>query len=298
MELRTLRYFLAAAEAGSITGAAKALHLTQPTLSRQLRELEGELGTPLFERGSHTIRLTPDGELLKRRAGELLDLADRTREELLGEREELSGTVVIGGCTFQSSAFLSGVIAAFRKIHPGVRFFLPGGNYDEEREKLDRGLADFGVFLAPVDIVRYETLALPGQEIWCALVKAGSSLSAKSVLTREDLRGVPLISPMRGRLRSRAAKWLGAREEDLSFAAASDQQAFTAELVAAGAGAALDVDLGISYPGVVRIPLDPPIVDTSVLCWKKGQPLSRAGAGFLRALQKAAEQAEDHAPKA
>lgn len=285
MELRTLRYFLEIADCGNITKAAQRLHITQPTLSRQMRELEEELGVQLFERKSHSISLTKDGERLKKRAEDLVTLADRTLQEFAGGKEEISGTITIGGSVFKSSRYLAHVIADFQRQYPEVRFVLPAGNYDTIREKIDAGLVDFGVFMRPVDIEQYGTITLPDREIWGARVPSDSPVAKKKVFRREDLTGKRIITPQRGRLQSGLLEWLHIDGKGAPFSILCDEQPMVAALVREGAGISLDIDLGIPYEGLAFLPLDPPLEQETALCWRKGTPLSPQAAAFLSFLR-------------
>lgn len=147
MELRVLRYFLAVARDEKFTRAAEQLHVTQPTLSRQIAELEAELGVKLFIRSSHNIVLTEEGMMLKRRAQEILSLADRTKRDFIGRQEELKGTVAVGSGEFLSTRLLTDCMTAFRRIHPLVKYELYSGNVDNISDSIEHGLLDMGLML-------------------------------------------------------------------------------------------------------------------------------------------------------
>lgn len=147
MELRVLRYFLAVAREEKFTRAAEQLHVTQPTLSRQIAELEAELGVKLFTRSSHNIVLTEEGMMLKRRAQEILSLADRTKRDFIGRQEELEGTVAVGSGEFLSTRLLTDCMTAFRRIHPLVKYELYSGNADNISDSIEHGLLDMGLML-------------------------------------------------------------------------------------------------------------------------------------------------------
>lgn len=147
MELRVLRYFLAVAREKKFTRAAEQLHVTQPTLSRQIAELEAELGVKLFTRSSHNIVLTEEGMMLKRRAQEILSLADRTKRDFIGRQEELKGTVAVGSGEFLSTRLLTDCMTAFRRIHPLVKYELYSGNVDNISDSIEHGLLDMGLML-------------------------------------------------------------------------------------------------------------------------------------------------------
>ena len=166
MEIRVLKYFLMAAREENITKAATLLHLTQPTLSRQLMQLEEELGVELFRRSKHRIVLTEDGMLLRRRAEEIVALADKTKEDFLHRQDELAGIISIGSGELRSSQFLAHLISGFQKENPLVQFTFYSGNSDNIKERLERGLLDVGLLQEPVDIVKYSFIRTPVREQW------------------------------------------------------------------------------------------------------------------------------------
>ncbi len=160
MELRVLSYFLTIAREENITKAAALLHVTQPTLSRQMMQLEAELGVKLFTRNSHNITLTEQGLLLKRRAQELVSLAEKTKQEL-GQRDQLSGELSIGSGEYQNSRLLAEILAAFQAQHSAIQFEVYGGNSDNIKERIERGTLDVGFLLEPVDVGKYEFVRSP-----------------------------------------------------------------------------------------------------------------------------------------
>lgn len=194
MELRVLNYFLMVSQEENITKAAQLLHVTQPTLSRQLMQLEDELGVKLFERSNHSIVLTSDGLLLKRRAQEIVSLAEKTKRELTTEKE-LSGEIEIGSGEFKSFSLLADVIAAFSEKHPGVRFHLNSGNADTIKERLENGGLDIGLLADPVDISRYEFTRLPQKETWGIIAHNDFAIAKRPFVMPKDLIGLPLILP-------------------------------------------------------------------------------------------------------
>lgn len=195
MELRTLQYFLTVAREGNITRAADILHITQPTLSRQLQQLEQELGTELFVRGRN-FTLTDSGVILRRRAEEVVDMMYKIESEI-ETAGEVGGVISIGSGALKSSQFLPEVMSEFQKLHPKVRFEIYSNSSQYIKERLDRGLLDFGILLEPVDIEEYEYLRLPGRERWGLFMRADNPLAQKSSISRSDLLGVPLITPSR-----------------------------------------------------------------------------------------------------
>lgn len=209
MELRVLHYFLAIAREENFTRAAEQLHVTQPTLSRQIADLEQELGVKLFIRSNHNIVLTEDGMILKRRAQEILSLADKTKRDFLYKDENLEGVVSIGSGEFLSTRILTDCIAQFREKHPLVRFEIYSGNAGNIRDRIESGLLDVGLMSEPIDIRKYDFITMPVKEQWGALVSNNSPLAEKEFLRPLDLVDIPLISAVGEFMESNVGKWLG-----------------------------------------------------------------------------------------
>ena len=190
MDVRVLRYFLAVAREESFTGAAEALMMSQPTLSKQIAQLERELGKTLFERGGRRVALTEDGMLLYRRAEEIVTLVDKTERELKSDEHEIAGEVSVGG---HIPRFLLDAAARTHEIHRGIRFYWHNGDATDVSERLQHGTLDFAVLLQPVDVVRYDFVPLPDVARWGALVPSGGKLAGKGALTTDDLKHLPLV---------------------------------------------------------------------------------------------------------
>ena len=193
MEIRVLRYFLSVANEGNITKASNALNLTQPTLSRQLKELEEELGQKLFIRGSHFITLTNEGLILKKRAEEILQMVEKTKQDLSSQKEMLSGELHIGGGESYAMEIIAQIMKHINQEHPNVRFNIFSGNAVDVKEKLDKGLLDFGVLIQPTDLSKYESLTLPLKDTWGLLMRKDCELAKKELITKDDLLGIPII---------------------------------------------------------------------------------------------------------
>lgn len=285
MELRVLKYFLVVAREENITRAARLLHITQPTLSRQLMQLEDELGTQLFRRSKYRIILTDDGMLLRRRAQEIVDLADKTMREFTRREEELSGEIAIGCGESNSMTFLSERIAAFRAEHPLVSFSIHSATADDIKERLEKGLLDFGLLMGPVEIGRYDFLRLPSEDTWGALVRRDSPLAAKDTIRPEDLLGTPLIISRREQVRSEVAAWFGELYERMEIAATFNLLLNAANMVLNGVGAAMCFYIADISDELRFVPLEPRLTTGTVLVWKKNQPYSRAASEFLRLIR-------------
>ena len=242
MEIRVLRYFLTVVREEGINRAAEVLHITQPTLSRQLAQLEDELGVKLFNRGARKISLTNEGLLLRRRAEEILSLVDRTEKELLEQDEQMEGRIVIGGGELAAMRELPELIARFRENYPVVSFDLFTGSADLVKEQMEKGLIDIGVLMEPVDIEKFDFIRLEGRERWAVLIPPDDPLAQKSGVTAKDLMGKPLCLPMRGNVQNEVLNWLGSAYEDKNVI-------FTGNLAT---NCALMVQRGLAYSIVVE----------------------------------------------
>lgn len=182
MDLRVLRYFLTVAKEQSFTKAAEQLHITQPTLSRQLAALEEELGTPLLNRGGHAITLTEKGILLKRRALEILDMEDKIVEEFKGDDSVLEGTVTIGCGEFAAVEILGQICRSYREKYPLVQIALHTGTADTIYEMMNKGLVDIGLFMDPVNREGLDYIRLPESDHWVVGMRPDDPLAQKHSL--------------------------------------------------------------------------------------------------------------------
>ena len=262
MELRVLKYFLVVAREENITRSAQLLHITQPTLSRQLMQLEDELGVQLFKRSKYRIILTDDGMLLRRRAQEIVDLAEKIEREFQNRNEELSGEIAIGCGETNSMSFLSERIADFR------------------REQ--KGLLDLGLLAVPVEIGRYDFIRMPKRDIWGALVRSDSPLAQKQVVTPADLMGTPLLMSRRQQVKDELASWFGEYFERIEIAGSFNLILNAANMVLNGVGVAIGFYLADFSDDLRFIPLSPELKTGTVLVWKKTQAYSDAASEFLR----------------
>lgn len=280
MELRVLNYFLMVAREENITKAAQLLHVTQPTLSRQIAQLEEELGVKLFHRSNHNIILTDDGMLLKRRAQELVSLAEKTKQEF-SQEEQLCGMVSIGSGELKGMEFLSEAITSFHYQHPQVRFELFSGNSDDIKDRMEKGLLDMGLLLEPVDVGRYGFVRTNVKEEWSALVSEGSPLAEKESVSPKDFRDVPLILTNRELVQNHIHNWLGEYAKEDNIILSGNLLYNMAVLAKGGLGAIIAIKLDCQYDGMKYIPLDPKIESDTLLVWKKAQPFSRAAEAFI-----------------
>lgn len=293
MELRVLRYFLAVAREGTIVGASKTLGVTQPTLSRQLLDLEDELGQRLFERSNRSISLTPAGMLFRQRAEEIVELVGMTEADFKSLRSgTVLGDVTIGGGESSAMRLIADVIEELSGRHPSMRFHLYSGNAEDVKERLDKGILDFGVLIEPVDVSRYERLPLPAKDVWGLVMRRDSPLAGKRVIRREDLLEVPLIcSRMHYRQDASSAayaQWFGADRERLKVVATYNLIYNASLLVASGVGYALALDrlLNISsHSELCFRPLEPRLEVRLALVWKRERLRSQAAEAFLNQMK-------------
>jgi len=270
MELRVLKYFLMVAREENITKAAKALHMTQPTLSRQLMQLEEELGVKLFQRSRHQIILTKEGFLLKRRAQEILALTEKTREEII-QQEELSGEIVIGCGETRNMSYLSEKIRGFREAHPLVCFQIYSANADDVKERLEKGIADMGLLMEPVDIGKYDFIRMPEKERWAVLMEEDNELANREFIRKEDLTQMPLLMPWRESVRHELAGWFGEDYDQLDIVCRYNMILNAANMVRHHVGSALTFDFDVHFDGLRFVPLAPSLETGAVLVWKKNQ---------------------------
>ncbi len=286
MELRVLNYFLAIAREENFTKAAQQLHVTQPTLSRQIADLERELGVKLFVRSNHNIILTEDGMILKRRAQEILSLADKTKRDFLQKDEVLSGTISIGSGEFRSTKYLAKIIAAFHKKYPDVKYEIYSGNAGNIRDYIERGFLDIGLMSEPIDVRKYNFVNMPINEQWGVFVPDSFPLSQKERISPKDLAGMSVITATGDFNQSRIGKWLGDYKDQVEITATANLPYNEAVLVQENMGVMLSIKLNCTYENLRFIPLSPILEVSTALAWKKEQIFSTATSEFIDFSQK------------
>ena len=286
MEIRELRYFLAIAREQSISKAAEGLYMTQPSLSRQMQNLEKELGKTLFVRGSKKIELTEAGYLLKKRAEEMLALYEKTQAELAAP-EECAGEIRIGGGESFCVSFIARLATKMQRENTGVLFQFYSGDTQDVSEKLDKGLIDFGILVEPADLGRYEYLRLPEKDTWGVLMRRESPLAQKECVTPQDLAGKPLIRSMHAVKNKELSAWF-CGEEAQNVAATYNLLYNASLLVREGMGYAVGLDKIINTEGDDSLcfrPLSPALESSLAVAWKKNQIFSRPAQKFLQMLK-------------
>ena len=290
MELRILKYFLAVAREESISGAAQALHMTQPTLSRQLMDLEEELGKQLLIRGSRRITLTEEGMLLRKRAAEILDLVEKAEAELTAPDEVVNGDIYIGGGETEAMRMIAEIATGLQRSCPDIRYHLYSGNADDVTERLDKGLLDFGVLIEPANMKKYDYIRLPATDTWGLLMPRDCPLAARPVIRPQDLWDLPIITSRQSMLSNEFSGWLGKEFEKLRIVATYNLVYNASLLVGAGMGYALCLDKLVNTseesPLCFR-PLEPRMEVHLDIVWKKYQVFSGAAERFLKEVREA-----------
>lgn len=287
MELRTLRYFLAAAEEENITRAAEILHVTQPTLSRQLMDLERELDTTLMLRGKKGLTLTDDGRYFRQRAEEIVELADRLEQAFVQRNTEISGIISIGASEAVGSRLFAQLVKQFSDKYPLVRFQLYNEMADQIKDRLDKGLVDVGLLLEPVDTTKYDFVRLSQKETWGILMRKDHPLADRTSIQPREVTAYPLILPLRDPVRGEILNWLRCEEKDLNIPLYYTLLSNTALMVEAGLGCAFCLDGALSIhssPSLRFVPISPEHTTRSVLVWRKNQIFSPATSLFIQEL--------------
>jgi len=288
MEIRVLEYFLAVAREQSFSKAAESLHLTQPTLSRQLKELENELGKQLFIRSSKQISLTDEGMLLQKRAEEILDLVHKTENEITSDDELISGDIFIGAGETDGMRLLAGTYKSILAEHPAIHLHISSGDSIDVLYNLDRGLIDLALVLGETDTVKYDCIKLPYADTWGVLMRKDSALANKTAITAEDLAGQPLIISRQAKNKKEMNKWFGGNMEKLNVIA-TNNLVFNASLLAdEGLGYVITLDklINTANSNLKFVPLKPQLTIGLQLIRKKHRMLSKPVQLFIKELQK------------
>ena len=286
MDLRALRYFLEVAQEENITKAADYLHVTQPTLSRTLMELEQEFGKQLVIRGKRRLSLTQDGLLLRKRAMELIELADKTEAELREREDSVEGDVYIGAGESDGMRVIARICQELRKLHPGIRFRLSTGDGDEVKDRLDKGLVDLGLVFGPVDQAKYNAIPLPFEGIWGVILPADDPLASKPSVEPQDLWDRPLLLSQQALQGGFLQAWLHRELDDLNVCATYTTMLNAVMLTEGGFGCAMVIDglFNLTNTGLCFRPCIPSLTAGTSVIWKKYQVFSPPAELFLHAL--------------
>lgn len=291
MELRVLGYFLAVAREQSIVRAAESLHLSQPTLSTQIKSLEEELGKQLLIRGSKGTRkvtLTEEGMILRKRAEEILSLVQKTEREISFSDEMIVGDVCIGTGETDAVRFIARAAKELYASYPGIHYHISSGNSDFVSEQLDKGLIDFGIIFGNVDHAKYNSIELPFRDIWGVLMKKDSALAVKEVIQPEDLWDMPLIISNQDDSKGTLTAWFKKELSELEIVATYNLLFNASLMVEEGLGYAIGLDKIINTTGNNTLcfrPLSPQMEAGMHIIWKKYQVFSKASEKFIEKLK-------------
>lgn len=288
MELRVLQYFLAVTREQSISGAAESLHLSQPTLSRQLKDLEDELGKQLFIRGNRKITLTEEGMILRKRAEEVIDLITKTKHEISITDDVIAGDVYIGAGETDAVRYLARAARELQKEYPDVHYHISSGDTTDVLESLDKGLIDFGLLFSTIDTSKYEYLSFPVFDSYGILMRKDSPLTGKEKICPEDLWDKPLIFNRNTHDGDILTSWLKKSRSEIQVISTYNLLFNASLMVEEGLGYAFAFDKIINVSGnsslCFRL-LDPPLHTGMSLIWKKYQVFPKAAQKFLAKFQ-------------
>lgn len=288
MDIRVLQYFLAVAREESITRAAEALHMTQPPLSRQLKDLEDEVGKQLLIRGSKKVTLTEDGMLLRKRAEEMVALMEKTKAELTSSDENINGEIYMGSGETDAVSIIAKIAKNLQEEHPMIRYHIYSGDAEHIIERLDKGLIDFGLLVEPFDIEKYDFMRLPVKDTWGVLMRKDSPLSEKESISAEDLWDKPLIISHQTERSNAITTWLRKDLSQLNIVSTYNLIYNASRFVKMGFGYAIALDKIINTGGDSNLcfkPLSPVAEAGLCIVWKKYQVFSRAAEQFLRKIK-------------
>lgn len=292
MELRVLQYFLAIAREQSIVRAAESLHLSQPTLSTQIKNMEEELGKQLLIRGtkgSRKVTLTEEGMILRKRAEEILDLVQKTESEVTCSNNIVMGDIYIGTGETDGVRLIAKAAKSLQISCPGIHYHISSGNSTFVMERLDKGLLDFGIVFGQVDLTKYNALKIPVKDVWGVLMQKDSSLAAKETVSPEDLWDKPLIISQQENKGGMLTQWLKRQVTELNVVATYNLLFNASLLVDEGLGYAIGFDKIINTTGNSNLcfrPLIPRLEEEMSLIWKKYQLFSKQAEKFIGEFQK------------
>ncbi|MBR0075168.1 MAG: LysR family transcriptional regulator [Synergistaceae bacterium] len=282
MELRTLKYFIEIANEESITKAAEKLHITQPTLSRQILQLEEELGKKLYIRENYGIRLTEDGILLRKRAEEISELEEKIRLEF--SEQNINGTIYIGAGETDGIKYVAKILKKLREQHNRIKFRMISGDSEDITDKLDRGLIDFGIFVGKVNLKKYDFVTLPYSDKWGVIMRKDDEFSGKKFIVPEDLRERELLFSHQAKTHGEFSEWLGYSINELNIIGTHNLMFNASIMVREKLGILVTIEGIANLTGESElkfVPLKPELKAKLVLAWKKEAVFSRAAKKFL-----------------
>ncbi|MBR3023498.1 MAG: LysR family transcriptional regulator [Oscillospiraceae bacterium] len=289
MDIRVLKYFLAVAREQSFSTAAERLFLSQPTLSRQLKELEDELGKTLLVRSNKGVTLTEEGIILRKRAEEIVDLMDKTEQEVRQSNDSVSGTVYIGAGETYAIKLIADTAHHLKADYPGIHYSFFSGNGTDVMEKLERGLMDFGLIFGNIDRTRYEAIEIPLHDTWGVLMRQDEPLAKKASLTIADVSGLDLIIPRQPNHSTMLSEMIAEQAPDANIVAEYNLIYNASVMVGEGIGCAIALDRLINVSGDSKLcfrPFEPPMEAVCSFIWKRYSVFTKAAGIFLEQFKK------------
>ena len=289
MDIRVLKYFLAVAREQSFSTAAERLFLSQPTLSRQLKELEDELGKTLLVRSNKGVTLTEEGIILRKRAEEIIDLMDKTEQEVRQSNDSVCGTVYIGAGETYAIKLIADTAHHLKADYPGIHYSFFSGNGTDVMEKLERGLMDFGLIFGNIDRTRYEAIEIPLHDTWGVLMRQDEPLAKKSTLTISDVSGLDLIIPRQPNHSTMLSEMIAEQAPDANIVAEYNLIYNASVMVGEGIGCAIALDRLINVSGDSKLcfrPFEPPMEAVCSFIWKRYSVFTKAAGIFLEQFKK------------
>lgn len=289
MEIRVLKYFLAIAREESISGAAETLHLSQPTLSRQIKDMEDELGKLLLIRGNRKITLTEEGMILRKRAEEIIELVQKTENEISLSDETISGDIYIGTGESDALRIIAKAAGDLNKKYPDIHFHITSGDTFDIKDNLDKGLFDFCIFWGNIDTSKYNYINLPMKDSWGVLMRKDAPLADKPYITPKDLYDKPLILSRHALTEGALTPWFKADPLKLNVVAEYNLVYNASLMVDEDMGYAVCFDRIINVTGNSNLcfkPLNPKLEIGMSIIWKKYKMFTKAGEKFLETLEK------------
>ncbi|MBQ5988729.1 MAG: LysR family transcriptional regulator [Oscillospiraceae bacterium] len=289
MDIRVLKYFLAVAREQSFSTAAERLFLSQPTLSRQLKELEDELGKTLLVRSNKGVTLTEEGMILRKRAEEIVDLMDKTEQEVRQSNDSVSGTVYIGAGETYAIKLIADTAHHLKSDYPDIHYSFFSGNGTDVMEKLERGLMDFGLVFGNIDRTKYEAIEIPLHDTWGVLMRQDEPIAQKSSLTISDVSGLDLIIPRQPNHSTMLSEMIAEQAPDANIVAEYNLIYNASVMVSEGIGCAISLDRLINVSGDSILcfrPFDPPMEAVCYFVWKRNPVFTKAAGIFLEQFKK------------
>ncbi|MCR5109770.1 MAG: LysR family transcriptional regulator [Ruminococcus sp.] len=289
MDIRVLRYFLAVAREQSFSTAAERLFLSQPTLSRQLKELEDELGKTLLVRSNKGVTLTEEGMILRKRAEEIVDLMDKTEREVRQSNDSVSGTVYIGAGETYAIKLIANTAHHLKVDYPDIHYSFFSGNGTDVLEKLERGLMDFGLIFGNIDRTKYDAIEIPLHDTWGVLMRRDEPLAQKASLTIADVSVFDLIIPRQPNHSTMLSEIIAEQAPAANIVAEYNLIYNASVMVNEGIGSAITLDRLINVSGDSTLcfrPFEPPMEAICYFIWKRYPVFTKAASTFLEQFKK------------